>query len=53
MARTKGSKSARPTKEALSTYYRMLRDKADSGNVLAAAALIALAERSTKEAEND
>tara|TARA_R100000935_G_scaffold49437_1_gene74753 strand:- start:473 stop:661 length:189 start_codon:yes stop_codon:yes gene_type:complete len=40
--RPAGVKNAKPTKQAINGYYRLLRNAADGGDVLAAAELIRL-----------
>ncbi|MBO6811715.1 MULTISPECIES: hypothetical protein [Marinobacter] len=42
MARTKGSTNVKPTKQALKSYYAMLRSAADQGDLMAAGKLIEL-----------
>lgn len=39
-------RQAKPTRAEVAAYYELLRGKADEGDVQAAAALIALAEKS-------
>lgn len=40
MSRPRGRKNARPSREAIASYYQLLRDAADKGDVSAAAELI-------------
>lgn len=42
MPRQKGRTNIRPTKAAINSYYKTLKDAANSGDILAAAKLIEL-----------
>lgn len=43
--RPKGSRNAKPSKKAISGYYKLLRSAADGGDVNAAAKLIELSQQ--------
>lgn len=40
--RPKGSRNAKPSRKAIDAYYRLLQDKADSGDTNAAGKLLEL-----------
>ncbi len=53
MSRPKGARNIRPSEAAIAAYYRLLADKADSGDTTAAGWLVYITEQQRKKREDN